>query len=145
MLTNHANAYLYCKSIQNKLNIATIYQKITYISYDILSICIKIQYLILISSVLLNILIKLPHLLWYGEYDGVAFLVGLGCGVDVVRLVVGSKANHVLSPPAFPHQFSQALVKNIIESCRQRIHSHACTHLVHFAVAILSIPYLTDS
>lgn len=29
MLTNHANAYLYCKSIQNKLNIATIYQKIT--------------------------------------------------------------------------------------------------------------------
>ena len=27
MLTNHANAYLYCKSIQNKLNTATIYQK----------------------------------------------------------------------------------------------------------------------
>lgn len=41
MLTKHANAYLYCKSIQNKLSIATIYQKITYISYDILSICIK--------------------------------------------------------------------------------------------------------
>lgn len=36
MLTNHANAYLYCKSIQNKSNTATIYQKITYISYDIL-------------------------------------------------------------------------------------------------------------
>lgn len=31
MLTNHANAYLYCKSIQNKSNTATIYQKITYI------------------------------------------------------------------------------------------------------------------
>lgn len=30
MLTNHANAYLYCKSIQNKSNTATIYQKITY-------------------------------------------------------------------------------------------------------------------
>lgn len=43
MLTNHANAYLYCKSIQNKLNIATIHQKITYISYDILPIRIKIQ------------------------------------------------------------------------------------------------------
>lgn len=43
MLTNHANAYLYCKSIQNKSNTATIYQKITYISYDILPIRIKIQ------------------------------------------------------------------------------------------------------
>lgn len=31
MLTNHANAYLYCKNIQNKSNTATIYQKITYI------------------------------------------------------------------------------------------------------------------
>lgn len=27
MLTNHANAYLYCKNIQNKSNTATIYQK----------------------------------------------------------------------------------------------------------------------
>lgn len=44
MLTNHANAYLYCKSIQNKLNTATIYQKITHFPYDILPICIKIQY-----------------------------------------------------------------------------------------------------
>lgn len=106
MLTNHANAYLYCKSIQNKSNTATIYQKITYISYDILPIRIKIQHLILISSVLLNILIQLPHLLGYGEHDGAAFLVGLGWGVDVVRLVVGSKSNHVLSSPAFPHKFS---------------------------------------
>ena len=41
MLTNHANAYLYCKRIQNKSNTAKIYQKITYISYDILPIRIK--------------------------------------------------------------------------------------------------------
>ena len=45
MLTNHANTYLYCKSIQNKLNTATIYQKNTHFPYNILPICIKIQYL----------------------------------------------------------------------------------------------------
>ena len=75
-------------------------------TYEILLTRIKIQHLILISSVLLNILIQLPHLLGYGEHDGAAFLVGLGWGVDVVRLVVGSKSNHVLSSPAFPHKFS---------------------------------------
>ena len=68
----------------------------------------------LISRILSEILIKRTHVTRYREDGGVTICFIDGIRTFIERLIL-SETDEILSAPAFPAEFQQALVKDIVE------------------------------